>query len=545
MAAFDAIVVGAGAGGGMAACVLAERGWKVALVEKGRSAWPRLETPASGSLLGNDEIRGERNYGFHDPFIEPRTFRAGEGAAPTTGSVQPLGVIVGGGTVFYDADCPRITDADTKSLTLGGPVAGADVVDWPIGYADIAPFYDEAERRIGVQGLAGADPFAEARGDYPMPPGYPPKVGTMLADAAASLGYHPHPMPAGINSIFYRGRPACVNCGFCRFGCPIDAKGSTAVTVVRDALATGNLTLMPECCVLSVDTEPSGAHATGVTYVDANGDTQTLTANHVVVAVNAIETARLLLASSSAPHPDGLGNGSGLVGRYLMFHTIFDVIGVYPFEVRSYRSRIITHAVADFTAKPQSPPGGWVRGGYVELGGQIRPVAEGKLLPWAFAKDLMVEGTYIRNIGSVSMIGEDVPQYANRVDLDPSVRDVYGRPVARITYARHAHDQALVDFYTPKLTEIAQAAGASSTMVIDDGATGIPDTKHLMGTARMGTDATKSVTDPWGRLHEVDNVWVCDGATWPTSTAFNPTLTQIALAYRTAAYMTSPQDPKP
>ena len=167
-------------------------------------------------------------------------------------------------------------------------------------------------------------------------------------------------------------------------------------------------------------------------------------------------------------------------------------------------------------------------------------------MPWRLAKQLMVQGTYVRRIASVAMMGEDMPQLANRVELDPDVRDVYGRQVARITYARHAHDQAVVDRYMPELEAIARASGAKDVMQNDDGANGgIPDTKHLMGTARMGTDPARSVTDPWGRLHEVDNVWICDGSVFPTSTSYNPTLTQMALAHRTAAYLFAPEGPKP
>ncbi|MBI4952295.1 MAG: GMC family oxidoreductase [Myxococcales bacterium] len=540
---FDVAIVGSGAGGGVAAWVLASRGLRVALLEKGRNPYPSLGTAElRGSLFGNDEIRGNRHYAFHDPFIEPRTFRAGAGAPLHTGAVQPLGVTVGGGPVQYDADSPRLQQADLRLLTTFGPVAGADVVDWPIAYADLAPYYDEVERLIGVQGLAGADPFAEPRGPYPMPPGYPPKGGTLLAAGAASLGYHPHPMPMAVNSMFYRGRPPCVNCGFCAFGCPVNAKGSTAVTAIHDALRTGRCTLLSECCVTELLLEPSGARASGVRYVDPAGDVRTLTAGHVVLAANAIETARLLLASATPSHPEGVGNGSGLVGRCLMFHIVFEAVGVFDEEIRSYRGRIVTHSLADFTVSDGSPD--YVRGGYVELGGQIRPVREGASYPWLLHKGLMVSGRYRRRIGSVAMMGEDVPVRDNCVELDPAVRDVYGRPVARITYARHPHDQAVVDRYLPRLREIAEAAGAVEVLEVDE-RTGIPDTKHLLGTTRMGTDPATSVTDAWGRLHEVENVWVADGGVFPTSTAFNPTLTQQALACRTAAYLADPEDPHP
>lgn len=541
---FDAVIVGAGAGGGVAAYALTRAGWRVALLEKGRNAYPTLSEPVlQASTWGNDEVRFRRHYGFQDPFIEPRTWRDEDGSLKT-GAYQPLGVTVGGGTVHYDGDSPRLQRVDFRMRSTFGAVEGADVVDWPITYDDLAPYYDAVERIVGVQGLSGADPFAEARGPYPMPPGYPSRSGMILSIAARRLGYHPHPMPMTINSIAYGDRPACVNCGFCAFGCPVNAKGSSAVTAIHAAMRTGNLTLLAECCAVSVDTEPSGAHAAGVTYIDPRGERRSLTARHVVLALNAIETPRLMLASMSSRHPDGLGNRSGMVGRCMMFHTIFAVIGFFDFEIRSYRGRPLTHAMADFTRSDGSPD--WIRGGYVELGGTLHPIEEGLQYPWRFHRELMLSGNNRRRIAGASMMGEDVAQRDNRVELDPSVRDVYGRPVARITYHRHPHDQRMVDYYMPRLEAIVNGAGARSALRRDFAvADGIPDTKHLLGTTRMGTDPSASVTDPWGRLHDVDNVWIADGGLWPTSAAFNPTLTQQALALRTAAYMIDPAMPRP
>ncbi len=540
---FDVAIVGSGAGGGVAAALLAARGFKVALLEKGRNPFPTLAEPMlTGSLFGNDEIKLRRYFCFHDPMIEPRTFRERADQAAAQREVQGLGVCVGGGTVHYDGDSPRVQAADLRLLSTFGRVDGAEVVDWPISYDELAPYYDWTEQLIGIQGAAGSDPFAESRGPYPMPPGYPPKAALLLAEGARSLGYHPHPMPMAINSVAYRGRPACVDCGFCRCGCPVNAKGSTAVTAVRDALLTGNCTLLAECCVTAVETEPSGERASGVRYLDRHGDECRLTAKQVILAANAIETARLLLASSSAAHPDGLGNRSGLVGRYLMFHTVFSAVALFDKELRGYRGRIVTHALADFTVSDGSP--GFVRGGYVELGGQLQPVEEGASYPWLLHSALMKDGRFRRNMTTVSMMGEDMPVAGNRVELDPKVRDVYGRPVARLTYQRHPHDQAVIDRYSPKLRRIAEAAGASSVMDVDMARQfGVPETKHLMGTARMGADPSSSITDPWCRLHALENVWIADGSVFPTSTAFNPTLTQQALAARTAAYIADPANP--
>ena len=346
-------------------------------------------------------------------------------------------------------------------------------------------------------------------------------------------------MPMANNSIAYRGRPACVDCGFCHCGCPIDAKGSTAVTVIRDALLTGNLTLMAETCVTKVLVNDAGDHCTGVTILGPDGSSATLTAKHVVVATNAIETPRLLLESATPNRPSGLGNSSGALGHNLMFHIVFSAIGVFDSEIRSYRSRVVTHALGDFTVPDGSSD--WVRGGYVELGGQIQPIEEGTKYPRAMHKALMTKGPYRRRIASVSMMGEDLPQSQNRVELDEKVRDVYGRPVPRITYVRHAHDQAVVDRYMPKLMAIATEAGALNAMPIDFvQQDGMPDTKHLLGTARMGDDPQNSVTDRWGRVHDLDNLWLADGSVFPTSTAFNPTLTQQALAHRMACYLVDP-----
>jgi choline dehydrogenase-like flavoprotein len=375
-----------------------------------------------------------------------------------------------------------------------------------------------------------------------MPPGFPGKAETVLAAGARALGLHPHPMPIAVNSMAYRGRPACANCGFCFVGCPINAKGSTAVTVIRDALLTGNLTILDQACATRVEVEPSGQRARGVTYIDRDGATQSLTARHVVLACNAIETPRLMLESACPSHPHGLGNAHDLVGRFLMFHVVFSSIGVFDQEIRSYRGRVIKQALADWTVSDGSPD--YVRGGYTELGGQIHPIEFGVSLPWMLHKTLMVQGRYRRNIAAVSMMGEDLPQFANRVELDPQVRDVYGRPAPRITYRYHPHDLAMVARYMPKMEEICRAAGASEVMNFDMSEHyGVPETKHLLGTTRMGTDPAASVCDPWARVHGVENVWIADGGTWPTSAAYNPVLTQEALALRTAAFMVDPQKP--
>lgn len=550
----DVIVIGSGAGGGIAAKVLAENGKKVVLLEKGRNPFRGLDDPAGihPSELSNDEVKDIRYFIAQDPFSEPRTFRtsASDGDRTFTGQVQALANAVGGGSVVYDSDSPRIDPGDFQLATILLAKEGLQLPmleDWPITYNDLEPFYSEVERIIGVQGEAGADPFEGPRSSpYPMPPGYPKYSAILLENASRALGYHPFPTPQAINSIAYRGRPACTNCGFCSFGCPVHAKGSTAVTAVRDALLTGNLTLMPECFAFRLNTSPDGGSVRSVSFIDPRGNVQELEADAFVVACMPIETTRLLLLSANSQHPNGLGNSSDLLGRNLMFHIIVLAVGSFDPPTHTYRGRPITENFMDFVANPSFQ----YRGGIVELGASQYPISEAldylsNGLTGSLHKTMMRQSLYRRRIATATMIGEDMPQLTNRVDLDPAVKDIYGYPVARVTYQNHPRDLAMADYFIPKLMEIVTAAGAQSTLAVNLSreSGGVPNTQHILGTARMGADPLQSVTDPLGKFHDLNNLYCADGSVFVTSTSVNPTLTLQALAYRMAANIISPGNP--
>ena len=546
----DAIIVGSGPGGATAADVLTAAGWSVVIFEKGRNHLIDLEDP--GRLLGdysNDEIKFiDRYFLGPDPFLEPRTFRVGpdDGDHAFVGEVNSIPSTVGGGGTHADGKVPRFREEDFAMLTSRGPQEGASVADWPLDYSELEPFYAEAERMIGVSGQADANPFAAWRsGPYPMPPG-PSMYGSKLSAAAAeSLGYHPYPAPGATNSERYDGRPACNNCGFCAFfGCPIHAKGDP-VAMLQRALLTGNAELRPETFVSRIRT--AGSRATGVDFIGPDGVERSMDARYVVVAGGAVETPRLLLLSGF-DHP--------LIGRHLMTH--FQTIAVGGFahlRLHGERGRAVTELqddalIPDEASRAAAKEAGlpWMKGGMVEHGGPSLPILEAKIYPWGRSHKESMRSSPMRDrMWAFTMQGEDLPVATNRIDLDPTIRDVRGFPVARYTYKPHRHELAAAAHHGPRLAAILEAMGAGWTSIVTSPGTAggpggrttehAPMSRHVMGTVRMGTDPATSVADAHGRLHHLENVVIADSSVFVTSSGYGPTLTLAALAARSATAM--------
>jgi choline dehydrogenase-like flavoprotein len=590
---YDAVIVGSGPGGATVADVLTSAGWNVAIVEKGRNHLLDVDTDGAPRLkydYSNDELKFVHRWFLGpDPLVEPRTFRRTEeeGERIHVGEVNSIPSTVGGGGVHADGKVPRFREVDFALLSEYGPVEGAEVADWPVGYEQLEPYYTQAERLVGVAGLAEANPFAAWRsGPYPMSPGAPMYGATLSSAAAERVGLHPYPAPTAANSVPYDGRPACNNCGFCGFvGCPIHAKGDPVAMLLR-ALGTGRAELLSETFVSRIVV--GGGRASGVEVVGLDGRTQIIRARHVVVAAGAIETPRLLLLSG-LEHP--------LIGRHLMVHFQTFAIGMLPERLHSYRGRAVTHVhddavIVDEEARRAAKDGGlpWIRGGMVEHGGPSLPISEAKLYPWGQTHKTLMRSSPMRDrLWAFTMQGEDLPQLSNRVDLDPRIRDVRGFPVARVTYRPHRHELVASAHHGRILVRVLEEMGASWTRLatspfvpahdpnagllnlqrrerdsaavargersplqggdllrrgrargqgFDSVAWTAPASRHVLGTTRMGTDPSTSVVDPYGRLHELDNVVVADSSVFVTSAGYGPTLTLVALAARAASAMT-------
>jgi choline dehydrogenase-like flavoprotein len=527
----DVCVIGTGAAGGVWIDACTRAGLEVVALERGPELGP-------ADFVEHDELSNiHRSVGFAPKWQD--TLREHDGEPARLGRSVLLAQCVGGGTVHWGSWSWRFREDDFRARSVEGSVEGANLADWPIDYQELAPFYDRAEARLGIAGRAGSNPLEAPRSvAYPNPP-HPPRLATLaLESGAKKLGHHPFPTPLAINSRPYAGRAQCLNGGQCsNYGCPVGARASTLAIHIPAARQTGRLDLRSEARVTELVVGAEG-RIEKARYVDAAGRDREVRAKSFVLAAGSIASAQLLLASRSARHPQGLANGSGLVGRNLMFH-IFSYVGfeLPGLSMGSFGPNGML-AVDDLHASDASR--GFIRGAVMGEAAEPGPL-------WAAYKAHAYLGRssgawgkplkdYLRrypHLGAMISIGEDLPQRSNRIDLDPLHVDEHGVALPRITHRSHPNDVALASYFEAQMKEIALASGAVKAWGYDfakaKGATG-----HIMGTCRMGDDAESSVLDRDCRSHEVPNLYVPDASCFPSSGGYNPTLTIFANADRAA-----------
>ena len=534
---FDVIIVGAGAGGGVAAGVLAEAGKHVLLIERG------VERNYADSGH-RDHLRNHRlaRYGHNTgPELEgnPRVLVDTAGVEhllrPHENGYQNLAAAVGSGTLVYGAQSWRFHRDDFRMASLYGVPEGSSLVDWPFGYDELAPWYERAEWEIGVSGRGDAHSHEGFRArDYPMPPLPESPASAVLRRGAGALGLSTTRPPLAINSQPRHGRAGCIGCGTCvGFPCPTDAKNGTQNTMIARALATGRCQLVTSAMVLRIETDGAGK-VTGVRFADSGGVEHVVRAKAVVLAGGAIETARLLLNSPSAREPEGLGNGHDQVGRNLQGHVYATAYGLFDEVVHGSRGPGVSIAITSFNhGNPGFIGGGMLADDFVQPPIIFwKNVLPPELPRWGqAAKDFMRDQFHhvLRVAGPV----HEIPDPTARVRVATEVRDRWGLPVAKLSGRVHPETVRTAGYVHARAHDWLRASGAHRTW----GAAptpGLSGGQHQAGTCRMGTDPALSVTDPHGRVWGHDNLVVCDGSVHPTNGGFNPVLTIMALAFRNA-----------
>jgi gluconate 2-dehydrogenase alpha chain len=550
----DVCLVGVGAVGGILAKELASAGLKVVGFERGPA-------PRHADYAPRDSIRFiARTDRLDWVRHEPTTTRSRAGAeAQIRYRTSPLNVL-GGALLHWTGQASRYMPGDFKVYTneivnggaerAGADLAGYDVVDWPIGYDDLEPYYEKFEWEFGVSGRAGANPFAGPRKrGYPLPPLRRSARMQLFAEACGKLGYHAYDSPAGILSEAYKPaapydtripeRPACVYCGHCNFyGCHVHAKAATLYTAIPVAVSTGNFDLRTNSKVFRIDTDERG-NATGVSYFDPDGTVRTQRARVVILGAFVFETVRLLLLSKSARFDSGLANSSGLVGKYILAHGDVRAYGLFDgFIVNGFIGPgSAAMRVDDFNGDNFDHTGlGFIRGGTIGTSGEGTPVSRMDVVPpdvprWGRAYKEYFAKYYTRTF-DLNIQPETLPHEDNVVDLDPRAKDAWGVPLPRVTFDFHRNEQRLHRFMAQIGDEIMRATGASKVW------TGEKERPNRWaGGARMGSDPRRSVVNGWCQTHDVPNLFIVGAPVFPTLAGYPPTATIGALSYRTAEYI--------
>ncbi|MDX1698309.1 MAG: GMC family oxidoreductase, partial [Thiohalobacterales bacterium] len=417
----------------------------------------------------------------------------------------------------WAAVTPRFMAHEFRSLSTYGQLDGCSLIDWPLTLAEIEPYYDRAEKKMGVSGTNG------------LPPSFRHNNYQVMEAGGRKVGYREITSTRmAINSASYDGRPACRQLAFCFSGCKLGAKWSTLYTEVPKAEATGHFELRPECMALRIEHDGSG-RVTGVVYRDAEGRRQLQRARGVAVAGNVVETTRLLLNSDSSAFPQGLGNDSGHVGRNYMRHMTSIVVALMPGRVNMHKGSRQTGIILDEQYHDASRG---FAGGYIIEAAASDPASMISFYTgWGEPAAEFME-QYTRQACSF-VTGEDPPQSDNRIELHPTQTDDNGLPVPVLHYAMHPNTVAMQNHANRQTAAIYESLGGDVRVKTEGPVIGC----HNMGTARMSDRAADGVTNRWGQVHGVPNLFVSDGSLFSTSGAANPTLTIVALAIRQAEHV--------
>ena len=518
----DILIIGAGATGSLAATVLARAGLDVVCLEQGDWVEPGDHPHYSANWTWQRRTNWNADVNRrHHPDDYP---------VISDSSQVLMWNGVGGSTNVYGAIWPRYRPSDFRKHDEHGLQP-----NWPISYEDIAPFYEEADRMIGVSGLAG-DAAMPPRDKPPTRPLPFTRAAGRLAQAFDSLDWHWWPAEAGVISENYDGRPACNGCGICN-GCPRGSMSKYSLSIWPKALAAG-AKLRTHARVLRIE-KGSDGRATGALFVDRNtGIAEFQPAKVVIVAANGVGTPRLLLASGN------LANQSDQVGRNLLHHTLVGSEMWVDEPIESHMGYVASVISREFAET--DPSRGFVNGfnfNCLTSTSAAGETAAGWITdtkaPWGRDHHKWFERHFGHCIG-VYAIGDDLPNRDNRVCLDPGICDKDGVPVARLHYQPGENDKRMMNYMLDRLVDIAKASGAFEYKLQDyrdnDGVYRTP-AWHMIGTCRMGDDPETSVVNKWNQSWDVPNLFIVDGSVLATGGVVNPTPTISALALRAASYI--------
>ncbi len=497
----DVVVIGTGAGGGPLLARLAQAGLKIVALEAGKFCNPARD-------FATDE-RAQRDLFWNDE-------RLSAGRDPIAFGNNNSGIGVGGSTLHYTAYTPRPQPDDFRLHSEFG--VG---VDWPIGYEELEPYYDELEAFLGVSGPTPYPWGPPRRRGYALAPLPLNSAAQLMQRACRKLGIRTSAAPnAALSAPYYQPavgwRPACTNRGFCQAGCSTGAKASVDVTFIPVALQAG-AEIRTETFATQIERDSSD-RVCGVVYVH-DGQDRRQRCRNVFLCAGAIETPRLLLMN-------GIANGSGQVGRNFMAHTGAQIWARFDEETRPFKG-IPGGLISEDTHRPADAD---FAGGYLLQSIGVMPVTYASQLARSgrglFGDPL---GEHLRgynHVAGINILGECLPSPENFLELsdEPDVRRL---PKPRIHFSAGENERRLTAHANRLMREIWEEAGGRKLW-------GFPRFAHIIGTCRMGCDPESAVVDSDGRCFGVEGLFICDHSIFPSALAANPALTIMALSLRTA-----------
>lgn len=533
---YETIVIGSGAGGGACAYRLAIKGRQVLLLETGPRYNPSKDYNLhkyEWEILGFPD-REKTKYTFgkrqqlRDNMKHLRSWSNAYGLLNDDNERKYLGYFnangIGGSTLKYQGEAHRFHPNAFKIRTLYG--VGKD---WPITYEELEPYYDEAEKIIGVAGPQN-DPYHPRKSPLPLPPHKLSYASQIVGNGCKKMGLTLVPNTVAILSMPYDGRPPCNYCNGCSFGCPRKDKGSVDVTFIPKAEATGRCTVIEGAHVFKINTKNGKVEE--VVYYDNDGNEKVVRAKVVIVACGAVETPRLLLNSEIA-------NSSGMVGKNFMETLLWLSTAIYPMRVDSYRGIPIDSEILDYLfPKPGSFP--------FASGCRFFPTGGVATGPLSFTlnffkgwgRDLKEKVLkYFGHTITVGGIGEFLPNKDSFITIDEKVKDRFGIPIAKITAFLEENEIKLLNFMSAKCKEILHASGASE-IIHNVSSYDMFLATHVFGTCIMGDDPSTSVVNRYCQTHDVPNLFISDASVFPSSGGgASPSLTISAIGLRVADYI--------